>query len=56
MNTGIQQVLEGFDALPDPEKHQAAVEILRRLAPANEGDLPGDRLGCHCGGTVPSPR
>jgi hypothetical protein len=44
MTAGVQHILDSFDALPDPEKHQAAVEILRRYAGAMEGDLPEDTL------------
>ena len=39
MTTPVRQLLDAFDALPDADKHQAAVEILRRLGPA-EGDVP----------------
>ena len=30
MTTKVRHLLKSFDALPDPEKHQAVVEILRR--------------------------
>jgi hypothetical protein len=40
MTTAVQQLLESFDALPEADKHQAAVEILRRVSPPIEGDLP----------------
>ena len=33
-----------FDALPEPDKHQAAVEILRRFASTIERDLPESTL------------
>ena len=39
MPTSVQQLLESYDALPDADKHLAAIEILRRYLPA-EGDLP----------------
>ena len=42
MTNTIQQLLDSFDALPDADKHQVAVEILRRVAV--EGDLPDDAL------------
>ncbi|HZY89867.1 MAG TPA: hypothetical protein VFE78_33910, partial [Gemmataceae bacterium] len=40
----VQQLLDSFDALSDADKHQAAVEILRRVAGAGRGDLPEDAL------------
>jgi hypothetical protein len=40
----VQQLLDSFDALPESDKHQAAVEILRRAAPFAEGDLPESAL------------
>jgi hypothetical protein len=40
MTATVRQLLDSFDALSDADKHQAAVEILRRYAPAAEGDLP----------------
>ncbi|HJT75712.1 MAG TPA: hypothetical protein VJ739_00770 [Gemmataceae bacterium] len=39
MTAPVRQLLDSFDALPDADKHQAAVEILRRYAAA-VGDLP----------------
>jgi hypothetical protein len=39
MTTTVQQVLDAFEALPDSAKHQAAVEIFRRVSPAIEGDV-----------------
>ena len=44
MTTQVQQLLGAFDALPEPDKHQAAVEILRRVSSASEGDLPESAL------------
>jgi hypothetical protein len=41
--TAVQQVLDSYDALPDADKHLAAVEILRRYLPV-EGDLPESTL------------
>jgi hypothetical protein len=32
MNNGLQQILDSFDRLPEVEKQQVAVEILRRTA------------------------
>ncbi|KAM3094504.1 hypothetical protein ACKFKF_27185 [Phormidesmis sp. 146-12] len=32
MNNGLQQILDSFDQLPEVEKQQVAVEILRRTA------------------------
>ncbi len=39
MTAPVRQLLDSFDALSDADKHQAAVEILRRYAAAAEGDL-----------------
>jgi hypothetical protein len=39
VNTTVQQLLESFDALPEADKHQAAVEILRRVSATVEGDV-----------------
>jgi hypothetical protein len=36
----VRQLLDSFEALPDADKHQAAVEILRRYGGTGEGDLP----------------
>lgn len=44
MNTLVQHLLESFDALPAADKHQAIVEILRRVPPADTGDLPESAL------------
>jgi hypothetical protein len=44
VNPTVQQILDAFDALPEADKHQAAVEILRRVAPATEGDVPESAL------------
>ena len=43
MTTAIQAFLETFDALSDAERHEAAVEILRRMTPS-EGELPENAL------------
>lgn len=40
----IQQLLSSFDALSAADKHQVAVEILRRVPLSAEGDLPRDAL------------
>jgi hypothetical protein len=40
MTTKVKQLLGDFDALPEADKQQASVEILRRVAAASEGDLP----------------
>ena len=40
MNPTVQQLLDAFDALPEADKHRAAVEIFRRVASASEGNLP----------------
>jgi len=44
MATGVQQVPDSFDALTEADKHRAAVEILRRVLPAAEGDVPESAL------------
>ena len=44
MTAGVQQLLDAFDALPEEDKHRAAVEILRRLGSGAEGDLPEQTL------------
>lgn len=42
MTAAVQEYLDAFDRLPDPDKHQVAVEILRRWSP--DGDLPESAL------------
>ena len=44
MTASVRQLLDSFDALSDADKHQAAVEILRRFGAAAEGDLPDAAL------------
>jgi hypothetical protein len=44
MTISVQQLLDTFDALPDPDKHQAMVEILRRVGASTQGDLPDAAL------------
>ena len=44
MTTAVQQLLNAFDALPETDKHQAAVAILRRVVVPVEGDLPESAL------------
>ncbi len=39
MTGAVQQLLNSFDALPESEQQQAAMEILRRVAAPAEGDL-----------------
>jgi hypothetical protein len=39
-----RQLLNAFDALPEDDKHQVAVEILCRFAGAVVGDLPESAL------------
>ena len=47
MTATVQQLLDSFEALPEAEKHQAAVEILRRFYGPAKGDLPESALiGC----------
>lgn len=40
MTTGVKQLLDSFEALPEPDRHQAAVEILRRTLTPTHGQLP----------------
>ena len=40
MTATVRQLLDYFDALSDADKHEAAVEILRRFAGSAAGDLP----------------
>jgi hypothetical protein len=42
MNPIVQQILEAFDALLAAARHEAAVEILRKLS--GEGDVPEETL------------
>ncbi|MBI1916422.1 MAG: hypothetical protein HYS12_17065 [Planctomycetes bacterium] len=44
MTAAVRQLLDTFDALPEADKHQAAVEILRRVTAGVEGDLPETAL------------
>ncbi|HZT08895.1 MAG TPA: hypothetical protein VFC51_17865 [Chloroflexota bacterium] len=44
MTVTVRQLLDSFDALSEADKHQAAVEILRRFGGAAEGDLPESAL------------
>jgi hypothetical protein len=40
MTAAVRQLLDSFDALSEADKHQAAVEILRRFPGAAQGDVP----------------
>ena len=42
MTTSVRQLLESFEVLSDAEKHEAALEILRRTSSA--GDVPESAL------------
>jgi hypothetical protein len=44
VHSAVQQLLESFDALPEADKHLAAVEILRRVLPSAVGDVPESAL------------
>ncbi len=44
MTETARQLLDSFETLPEADKHQVAVEILRRFAGAVEGDLPESAL------------
>jgi hypothetical protein len=39
MTVAVQKLLDSFEALPNQEKHLAAVEILRRISGPAENDL-----------------
>jgi hypothetical protein len=43
MTTAVRALLDTFDGLSEPERREAAVEILRRVT-ASEGDLPEEAL------------
>jgi hypothetical protein len=40
VSSAVQQLLDSFDALPEADRHEAAVEILRRVIPSVEGEFP----------------
>jgi hypothetical protein len=44
MSTAVQQLLNTFDSLSEADKHQAAVEVLRRVSKNADGDLPESAL------------
>jgi hypothetical protein len=44
MTAPVRQLLDSFDALSDSDKHQAIVEILRRISGTAEGDVPEQAL------------
>ena len=44
MTATVRQLLDSFDALSDADKHQAVIEMLRRLPRAAEGDVPDAAL------------
>jgi hypothetical protein len=44
MSTAVQQFLDSFDALSPADRHQVAVEILRRFHSADSGPLPDEAL------------
>jgi hypothetical protein len=44
MTPAVQQLLNIFDGLPDTDKHEAALEIARRVSVPGEGDLPESAL------------
>jgi hypothetical protein len=44
MTFAAEQILGSFDSLSDAEKHQVAVEILRRVSGSTSGDLADDEL------------
>jgi hypothetical protein len=42
VTTAVQDLLRSFDALSEGERHEAAVELLRRIVPP--ADLPDEAL------------
>ena len=42
MTTAVQALFDSFDALSEGERHEVAVELLRRAAPTDE--LPDEAL------------
>ena len=52
MTIAVQSLLEAFDGLSDPERQEAAVEILRRVTP-QEGELSEGGAGGGRGRAIP---
>lgn len=44
VSTAVQRILNAFDSLAEADKHQATIEILRRVTDADTGDLSEDAL------------
>jgi len=44
VSTSVQELLDSFEALSDAEKHEAAVELLRRVQEESPGDLSDQAL------------
>ena len=44
MTIAAQQLLNSFDSLPDADKHEIVVEILRRVAVSGTDDLSDETL------------
>ena len=44
MTKAVSELLEAFDALSQPERHQASVEVLRRSAHAASDELTDEEL------------
>ncbi len=44
MTTGVRRLLDSFDALSETEKHEAAVEVLRRVQQEARGTVPDEAL------------
>jgi len=44
VTTGVRQLLDSFDALSETEKHEAAVELLRRVQREAHGPVPDEAL------------
>jgi len=44
VTTGVRRLLDTFDALSEGEKHEAAVELLRRVQQEAQGPIPDEAL------------
>ena len=44
MTQAVQELLDAFDGLTEAEKHEAAAQVLRRVAEGESGDIPEDAL------------
>jgi hypothetical protein len=44
MTASVQQLINAFDGLSPPEKHEAAIEIIRRMESLPSSDLTDEAL------------